>query len=446
MATRRKVAKVQEEIKKRAPVDRPKRRPTKPKPTQLTPVGTSHDQLRTSERLTFNRCRQRWDWGYGDRLEPRREAPALRFGTLIHEALEVYYSKANQARKSPLHPADIFIKLYDRELEATRKKWRAWRDEDDSWHEYRELGEIMLVGYVDHWATAATHNDAEYITLATEQRFYMPIIVPPGMPPLHPLAPTTYVGTLDRILIHLPTRRLLFGDYKTTKNDPTKTTHLALDEQAGAYYAYAPTWIRDYAPPALRRAIHDASLRLPPAYRGSIKTLAFDGILYDFLKKATPNESKHKNAAGQNLNQPKAKELRQLYKTTGRKLPQGTGVNGAVKIEDMIEDLGELAWSVAEISKVQPTELFHREPVYRDEGDRENVIRRIYIDADEIGRIRAGEMPVKKSPDIFICIGCQFRDMCELHEGGHDWKAYKRSAYTTFDPYSTYQIDADEKN
>jgi RecB family exonuclease len=442
MPTHKHVAAVQAEIKKtKTPTSpRVKKRPTKP-PHQLTP----EDHLRTSERLALNRCRQRWDWGYGMKLEPKREAPALRFGTLIHLALEIYYSPANQKRKRPLHPADIFLRIYDEELARTRKEWNAWRDEDDTWHEYRELGEIMLTGYVDHWTAAATHNDAEYVTLATEQRFRMPILIPPGQPPLHPMAPTQYVGTLDRILIHLPTRRLLFGDYKTTKNDPTKVTHLALDEQAGAYYAYAPTWIRDYAPPALRRAIHAAAERLPPAYRGSLKTLAFDGILYDFLKKATPDESKHKNAEGQNLNQPKAADLRKLYRQTGRKLPKGTGTNGAIVISDMMEDLGDLAWSVAEVSKQQPTELFHRQPVYRDEADRQNVIRRIYIDAQEIGKMRAGEMPIKKSPDTFICIGCPFRDPCELHETGADYGAYFRAAFQPHDTYSTYAIDWDEK-
>ena len=163
------------------------------------------------------------------------------------------------------------------------------------------------------------------------------------------------------------------------------------------------------------------------------------------MKKGTPDESKHKDAQGRNLNQPKAADIRRLYKENGLKMPQGTGSNGAVTIADMMENLGELAWTVAEVSKTQPTELFHRELVYRDEADRENVIRRIYIDANEIGMMRAGEMPIKKSPDTFICIGCPFYDMCELHEGGHDWKAYKRAAYTTGQPYSTYNIDWDEK-
>jgi hypothetical protein len=412
----------------------------------MTPGGDENaNQLRTSERITLNKCIQRWHWSYGEKLESRREAPALRFGTLIHAALEQSYGAVNQRRKHPLPPAHFFIRAYDAELERTRQEWRAWRDEDDTWHEYKELGIVMLEGYLNHWRAAKSHNDAEYVTLATEQRFRMPIIVPPGCEPLHPLAPKNYVGTFDRILMHLPTRRLLLGDYKTTKNDPTKVGHLALDEQAGAYFAYAPTWIHDYAPPSLRKAIHAAAELLPPAYRGAIKTLRFDGILYDFLKKATPNESKHKNDKGQVLNQPLAKDLRALYKTERRKLPQGTGMNGSVLVTDMIEDLGDLAWTVAEVSKVQPTELFHREPCYRDEVSRQRVMQRIYEDAQAIGRIRAHELPVKKSPDTFICIGCQFLDMCVMHESGADWKAYRQVAYRTHDTYSTYNIDWDEK-
>jgi hypothetical protein len=420
------------------------RAPRRPKPEQV-----HDDQLRTSERLAFNRCRQRHHWNYTEKLSPRREAPQLRFGTLIHAALEVYYGTANMRRKKPSHPADIFVKLYDAELAKTRQEWDEWRDEDDTWHEYRALGEAMLVGYIEHWEASPSDNEAEYRVLATEQRFRMPIIVPDGCAPLLPTAPTMYVGTLDRILLHLPTKRLLIGDYKTTKNDPTRTSHLALDEQAGAYWAYIREWLLNYAPPALNLQLRKQVDLLPPAYRGGIRDLRFDGIMYDFMKKSMPNKAKVRNAAGQVLNQPTAKALGDLYKSLDRPKPAngtGSGVEGAVIISDLIADLGdELAYSVAEVSKVQPTELFHRETVFRDEADRQNVLKRIYDDAQEIGMVRAGTLAIKKSPDTFICIGCQFRDMCEVHEVGGDWQLYRRSAFTTHDPYSTYAIDWDEK-
>lgn len=355
------------------------------------------DTLRTSERGTLNRCRQRWSWSYNDRLRLKREAPALRFGTLIHRALEHYYGDQNQARRRPIHPAKTFLRLFDEELEETQKTWSKWKDEDDEWHTYRHLGEVMLEGYVNHFGP----TDNEYLVLAVEQRFATPIRIPRGEPALVAPSPVTYVGTLDRILYHLPTRRLLFGDYKTTKNDPTKNAHLALDEQAGAYWAYGPDWLLHEAPLALRKQIFSKVQHLPKSHRKAIEEFHFDGIMYDFLQKKLPDD-RPTNAQGYALNQ-----------------------DGSV-------------------SKRQQGPLFGREPAFRDAGDRRRVLRRIYEDAKEIGMMRQGQLAIKKSPDRFICIGCPFIDMCELHEGQHDWEAFRDGMYEDWDPYSTYYVDWDE--
>lgn len=372
---------------------------------------TYQELLRTSERSTLNRCRQRWHWGYVDLLRPIREAPALRFGTLIHKALEIWYNPNLPERTKALTNlqlnrrtnkrgpklSEIFAALFDEELEQTTREWPKWRDEDDEWHNYRELGEAMLEGYVAEFH----EQDKEYIVLAVEQRFQTKIRVPRGEDSLAPPSPTLYVGTFDKLLYHLPSRRLLFGDYKTTKNDPTKNSHLALDEQAGAYWAYGPSWIRSEAPPSLHKQMRDAVAHLPLTHRQAVDDLRFDGILYDFLKKSLPDD-RPVNAEGHVLNK-----------------------NGTV-------------------SKRQPGPLFYREPVFRDVGDRRNVLRRIYEDAKEIGMMRNDELAIKKSPDRFICIGCQFIDMCELHETGANWKAFRDGMYQMWNPYDTYYIDWDE--
>lgn len=322
----------------------------------------------------------------------------MRFGTLIHRTLEHFYGPHNQQRRKPIHPAKTFARLYDQELEESQREWRNWRDEEDVWHTHRELGIAMMEGYVKEWK----EQDKEYIVLSTEQRFQTEILVPRGEPKLPELSPVLCVGTLDKVLYHLPSRRLLFGDYKTTKNDPTKTPWLALDEQAGAYWAYGPAWLALEAPESLRRAMLAAVAHLPPAHRKAVATFKFDGILYDFLKKDLPDD-RPTDAQGYALN-----------------------LDGS-------------------ISKRQPGPLFHRELIYRDAGDRKNVLHRIYEDAKEIGMVRAGQLAVKKSPDRFICIGCQFRDLCELHEtGAAGWKEFKKQMYTTYDPYDSYYIDWDE--
>lgn len=407
-----------------------------------SPAGTRAnnfpDTLRTSERSNLNRCRQRWSWGYNDLLRPRREAPALRFGTLIHRALEHYYGPKNQARRKPIHPARTFARLFDEELEQTQKEWLQWRDEDDEWHTYRELGIAMLKGYLEEFGP----RDEEYIVLAVEQRFQIPIVVPKGSVALTYPSPTLYVGTFDRVLYHLPSRRLLFGDYKTTKNDPTKTKHLNLDEQAGAYWAYGPLWLATEAAAPLRRHMAAAVAHLPASHRRAVEELRFDGILYDFLKKDLPDD-RPVNEEGYAVNKPKKEVLVAKCKKEG--LPwEGLRVDEMIDVIDQTFGEGWAHRYLGEVSKKQPGPLFHREIAFRDEADRVNVMKRIYEDAHEIGLMRTGKLAIKKSPDRFICIGCPFIDQCELHETGADWEAFRDAIMEQWDPYATYEIDADE--
>lgn len=418
---------------------------------------TFPDTLRTSERSTLNRCRQRWDWGYNGKLRPRREAPALRFGTLIHKALEIWYDPDRAHRRTllaelrlkpgrALRLSVIFDALYEAELAATQKEWMKWRDEEDEWHEYHQLGMVMLSGYLEHWGNAAQYNDGEFVVLAVEQRFQTMIPVPSGKAALISPSPKFYVGTVDRVLYHLPSRRLLFGDYKTTKNDPTKNKHLSLDEQAGAYWALGPDWLRDEAPDRVRRELFKASEHLPPQHRKAITEFRFDGILYDFLKKDLPDD-RPVDEQGYAVNKPKKDSL--VYKARVLDIPNCRGMKVDELIEAIDSRMGEVGWAhtnLGEVSKKQPGPLFHRETVFRDAADRTNVLNRIYEDAKEIGKLRTGELAMKKSPDRFICIGCQFVDMCELHETGADWEAFRAGMYETYNPYSTYEIDWDELN
>lgn len=365
-----------------------------------TAVAEYDLKLRTSERTMFNRCRWQHHMSYNLHLKPRREAPALRFGTLIHASLERYYTPVVKGRKR-IHPATTFEILYHEEIAKTLADWPQWRDENDEWHDYLALGMTMLKGYVDRWED----QDAEYLTLATEQTFQSPINHPGMGDDLYPaMSPRIYVGTFDRVLYHKPTRRLLLGDFKTTKSDPTKVGHLALDEQAGAYWAIAPLWLHESAPAALQAKIARRLRALPPSVRKHVVNddgqLRFDGILYDFMRKGLPDE-RPTNAEGHYLNK-----------------------DGSV-------------------SKIQPAPLFHRETVYRDAADRERVLERVWQDAVEIGEVRAGLMALKKSPDFFHCQMCSYKDICELHETGSDWEAMAKSTMTTWNPYSAHALEDD---
>lgn len=365
-------------------------------------------KLRTSERLLFNRCRFSHSMAYTERLKPRIESPPLRFGTLIHKALETYYAPRPKTRKRvPL--SKLFERHYAEDIAKTMRDWPSFRPNAD-YEElrpgvpYLELGIAMCDGYVERWA----EQDDEYITLSTEQTFAMPINHPNENDKLYPAeAPRIYVGTFDRILYHRPTKRLLLGDYKTTASDPTKVGHLIMDDQAGAYWAMAPLWLHTAAPAALQAKIARRVRAMPPSVRRAVLDdegkLRFDGILYDFLKKALPDE-RPVNAEGRCLNK------------------DGT------------------------VSKTQPTPLFHRETIYRNAFEREQVMSRIYTDAAEIGYVRGGQMALKKSPDTFHCRMCSYRDICEAHEIGADWRAVAKATMTKWEPYESHELLEAEHN
>jgi hypothetical protein len=370
--------------------------------------------LRTSERNMFNRCRWQHGYAYAQRLKPNMESAPLRFGTLIHRALEDYYMTPVERRRRKLPreaaaPSDTFLKMYDAEVARTQREIRGWNEDDRQWEELRDVGMFMLNEYVKRYAGDPT----EWVTLATEQTFRYPIVTPTGADPLPSMSPTVYVGTFDRVLYNRRSHTLWLGDYKTTKSDPTKVSHLVLDEQAGAYWAFAPPWLVESAPAALQAQIRRQLRHLPPSVRDRVVDddgqLKFAGILYDFMRKPTLGT------------------IERDYGTGPKRRKQDE--NGHYLNRD------------GSVSKQQPLPLFHREHVYRDEYDRAHVIERIYHNAVEIGLIRAGEIELTKSPDMFHCRMCAYNDMCELHETGGDWIAYRDATTHKWDPYNAHAIE-----
>lgn len=378
--------------------------------------------LRTSERSSFKTCRQRWAWGYRERLKTIETGPALRFGDLVHRALAPYYKPGT--KRGP-HPAKTFEKLYH----ADAKKFQ---DEgfsvytDETWEDALPLGIAMLEGYVETFAA----EDEQFKVLSSEQVFQVPLKV---WIPANPSEPEgddgywfrfKYVGTVDGVWQDRASGRVFFKEFKTAAQ--VKLVGLALDEQAGGYWTYAPKLLTKQK-------------KLKPSEAKGI-----DHILYTFLRKAAPNPDWHLDAMGRKLNKPDAKALREQYVKLGRNFPKkGTGKNGAVLVNDMIEDLGEKAWEVAPVSEVQPAPFFVREKVYRAEEDRRNVHRRVLNEMKDMVLCEQDPDRIYKNPGPLHmpnCMGCDFRDMCELHETGNDYEAYRDASYTTWSPYSQHEL------
>jgi hypothetical protein len=258
-------------------------------------------------------------------------------------------------------------------------------EQETAWISALELGEAMLNGYFDLYG-----HDESWDVIATEQTFKRDI----RYGPRDKLA--YYVGTVDGVYRDLNTDEIWLMEHKTAK--AIQTMHLALDDQAGSYYAVATDMLRE---------------------QGLIKQdEVLNGIMYNFLRKGLPDD-RSRNEDGLYLNK-----------------------NGS-------------------ISKVQPSPLFHREPVWKSVGEKEGMLRNIRNELTVMDQFRTQELfdglgnsiegspqgsnlPLYKNPTRDCFWDCSFYRMCQLHEAGEDWEEFAASEFTTKDPYADH--DAHRKS
>lgn len=317
--------------------------------------------VRTSERQSFLTCRQKWDWSWNQKLRAPNQDMKLVFGDFTHQALALYYKPG---RKRGIKPWITFERLCsEREDESDNYIWA-----DDETVDLRELGDGMLHRYVDQWEAA----DSEYEVLASEQVFRVPIGRIHG-------DRVVYVGTIDGVWKHLPTKKIRFAEHKTAASI-TKDA-LPMDEQVGAYWTFGPRWLK---------------------LKGILKSgEVLDGVLYNWLRKALPD--------------PNA-----VYDEQGRKLNKdGTP------------------------SKRQSPPYFDRQLTFRGEFEAQRVKERVWQEVLDMLEAKEGPAKIYKNPGPQFmpnCKFCSFRDMCELHETGNDWKAFMKAAYEEWEPYSPYEL------
>jgi hypothetical protein len=352
--------------------------------------------VRTSERSNWKRCRWLWDQNYNKRLKPLQESPALRFGTLVHEALELRYPPGK--RRGP-HPARAFEEIYARNLKEAEEDWGTFAD--DEWTDALDLGVYMLEGYVEKYG-----KDEEWEVIASEMTFQVPVYLPKDDP--NPLIAILfeaklltaaqvlgeeplfyYVGTMDGVWKNRQDSGVRVIDYKTTKNDAEKEGKgkLKLDEQGTAYWTWGCDWL-----------INEKILK-PRGIE------ALDGMLYTFLRKAK-RDDREQDAQGYYLNQPKK---------------DGT----------------------QERSAKQPSPRYHRELIYRSESERDKARNRAINEVLEMIAVRAGLMEAYKNSETGAnghCGWCPQRDVCELHEAGADWEELRDLTMVLWDPYDAHEI------
>lgn len=233
--------------------------------------------IRTSERRTFKRCEWRWyqQWVLG--LAPK-SMPALPlwFGTGIHEALAQWYRPGLDRGE---HPADFWLDwVKDEEQYIRTNQMGTGNKDDDEFVDARELGEAMLVGYVEKYGI-----DESWDVIGTETPFQ--IDIPNPIPDLATAMSdprgilAIYAGTFDGVYRDLEDDSIWLMEHKTAK--AISTIHLPLDDQAGSYWAVASKILQ-----------HEGVLR---------KGDSIKGIMYNFLRKAMPDD-RPQNEEGQYLN------------------------------------------------------------------------------------------------------------------------------------------------
>jgi hypothetical protein len=363
-------------------------------------------ELRTSERGTFHRCPQRWEWGIKEGLTPRRVSNPLWFGQAVHIALAEWYLPGN--KRGP-HPADTFIRV----LEGDRVIRVPNQDDPEALDEYvdaRDLGEDMLKHYVEFYG-----RDEDWDVIATEQTFeyWMPRL---GFKKGKHIR---YLGTMDGVYRDRRTGFIWLMEHKTAAG--INLQHLPLDRQASSYWLVAEFILKKLG------------------LIGPDEHIA--GIMYNFMRKAM-RDLRPQTPEGKFTNLPKKQHYIDALAEAGTPYH--------IYFKMSLTELQLLARKLrlhvlGDVSSRQPPQAFIREPVYRTVGERRRQRESIQRDAWHIERAwHDPEYPITKNPTKDCSWDCAFFRMCQLHEQGdmESVEDFKHSLFVVRDPYEDHRKSA----
>lgn len=328
---------------------------TNEKGEQMATKATPLPILRTSERAAFKRCVQKWYWEYRMGYRPRgNQADALWFGIGVHIALAVWYDRG---KRRGVHPAKTFAEWAGEEV-AYAKTYLDDSYDAPVWEDATELGIAMLEAYVNNYG-----RDSQWDIISVEQPFSIRI-VREGEPV------ALFRSRWDGVFRDLSDGRIYLLENKTASQ--IVLSYLALDDQAGSYWAVASHFLR-------------AKGVLKPGEE-------IAGIMYNFLRKTKP-DNRERNADGHYLN-----------------------LDG-------------------QVSKRQPPPAFVREVIERSPAEQRTQLNRIADEVAAMNLVRQGILPVTKTPTK-DCPWCPFFVPCQLHERGNkSFKSVMRADFIQIDPY-----------
>lgn len=163
--------------------------------------------LTNSRRNCFNKCAKLYFFQYEKGYRPVKTSDALRFGSLFHGALELYWLLS---------------------LEAGLNWLKEQKETDYNAYE-KELAKQLLIGYYNKWSN---EDDAEEDCIP-ELEFRAPLINPDTM------AESRTFQLAGKIDVVRPGKKQIV-EHKTTSNDISPESdywdHLAIDGQVSGYY------------------------------------------------------------------------------------------------------------------------------------------------------------------------------------------------------------------
>jgi hypothetical protein len=290
----------------------------------------------------------------------------------------------------------------------------------------RELGILMMEGYRKLYG-----RDENWLVVAPERQFRLNIPWPENAKNFWDAASVDpslimaiLVGTYDLVHQDAETGRYWLDEHKTARS--VMLRHLAMDNQAGTYWATATAELQ-------REGL------IP-------EDGALAGIMYNFMRKGLPDE-RPRDAEGYATNKPvKADYVKALQDVDVHSIAGG---KGSVAIEKASLTELEVACRFGRItvlgarSKVQPPPLFVRHAVHRTRPERRAQLLRAQQDALQMELLRDGLLTPTKTATR-ECGWCEFYDMCELQERGGDWESLRDIAYRVEDPYRDHRKSTDE--
>jgi hypothetical protein len=327
--------------------------------------------IRTSDRLTFKRCRRRWGWGSHLRhnLGPKQKATPLWLGSGFHFALEDMHSTTPKFGSA----ADAF-RAY---VNATRKQNQGSLPDD--WQETLALGIGMLDYYQHEWLknrdplTTFVYNDVPQV----EVNFRIPI---PFDATHWGYDEVVYSGTIDRVIID-ENGILWLLEYKTAKS--IATLHYSVDPQVGAYI-----W---------------AARHMYPGYE-------IGGVIYQQHKKAVPEEPRILANGKLSTNKQQATTHSRYRKVVKEIYGDPQRAPG-----DVIATLNHFAY----IEDASRDAFIRRDKIFRNEFAAESEGSKILM---EVREMLDPELPLYPNPTRDCTYQCPFISPCVSIDDGSDWQ------------------------